>query len=202
MDYTPDHDAQAIKEKELETLLNEFIESRAAAHSGEHAKKLIGSFVTLSPPLDPPLMMELIVMSRLGQGGGTSRKPGNVTLNWRRLFELVPDATIAGASATEARWIIPFAALYIWMKLWKVATINIEEEDAFVLYSLWLHRNEKKRIVEEEAFSRTKLLGEKHGLPAMTRKKFDQAISKLLSLECIEMDEGVIWLREWVRIKY
>jgi hypothetical protein len=146
--------------------------------------------------------MELIVMSRLGQDGSKSRKPGNVTLNWRRLFELVPDATLAGASATEARWLIPLAALYIWMKLWKVATIDIEEGDAFVLYSLWLHRSEKKRIAEEEAFSRTKSLAEKHELPVLTRKKFDQAINKLLSLECIEMDEGVIWLREWVRIKY
>jgi hypothetical protein len=201
MDYTPDNAAQAAKQTELDALLKAFVDARAP-HSTENIESLIGSFITLSPPLDPPLEIGLIVMSDLGQGGARSRKPGNITLNWRRLFQLIPDATIAGAGAATTTWLIPFAALYIWMKLWKAATIDIEERDAFVLYSLWLNRNERKRIAEDEAFSMTKSLAEKHDLPEMTRKNFARAIDRLLSLGCIEMDEGVIWLREWVRVTY
>jgi hypothetical protein len=201
MDHTPDNAAQAVKQEELKELLNTFVETRAP-HSTEKIERLIGSFIALRPPLDPPLEIKLIVMSDLGQGGAKSRKPGNITLNWRRLFELIPDVTIAGASAAESMWLIPFAALYVWMKLWKAAAVNIEERDAFVLYSLWLNRNERKRIAEDEAFSMTKSLAEKHDLPAITKKNFAQAIDKLLSLDCIEIDEGVIWLREWVRVTY
>jgi hypothetical protein len=201
MDYTPDKAAQAAKQKDIETLLVTFGEDHTALDP-EQAKQLIDSFVTISPPLNPPLLMELTVMSNLGRGGGKSRKPGNIRLNWRRLFELVPDVTLAGAGAATAHWLIPFAALYVWMKLWNAATVNIEEEDAFFLYSLWLHRNDESRISEDEAFSKTESLIKNHGLPLIKRETFDQAINKLRSLECIELDGGVIWLREWVIIKY
>lgn len=114
----------------------------------------------------------------------------------------MPDVALAGAGATEARWLIPFAALYIWMKLRKVATVDIEEKDAFVLYSLWLHRNERKRIPEDEAFLKTESLATQHGVPSLTRERFDQAINRLLSLGCIELDDGDIWLREWIIVRY
>lgn len=88
------------------------------------------------------------------------------------------------------------------MKLRKVATVDIEEKDAFVLYSLWLHRNERKRIPEDEAFLKTESLATQHGLPSLTRERFDQAINRLLSLGCIELDDGDIWLREWIIVRY
>jgi len=202
MDYTPDHAAKATKQKEIEALLEAFGESHHATIAPEDAKQIFDNFITISSPLNPPIAIEFMVMSRLGSGGTSSRKPGNIRLNWRQLFELVPDVTLAGAGAAGARWLIPFAALYIWMKLWNVATIEIEEKDAFVLYSLWLHRNEKKRIPEDEAFLKTELLAKKHGLPLLTKQQFDEAINKLLSLECLEVDNGDIWLREWIVVKY
>ena len=141
-------------------------------------------------------------MSELGKGGAKSRKPGNITLNWRKLFELIPDVTLAGASVVGAQWLIPFAALYIWTRVWQAAAVELEEEDAFVVYSLWLHRNDRRRLTEDEAFLQTKALSKKHGLPAINKKKFKQIINKLLSLECIEMNNDVIRLRERVVIKY
>jgi len=92
--------------------------------------------------------------------------------------------------------------LYVWTKLWNAATIKIDEKDAFILYSLWTHRNDKDRISEDNGFLKTSLLTEKHGMPPIKREAFDQAVNTLSSLDCIELEGGIIWLREWVRIKY
>lgn len=201
MDYTPDHAAKAAKQKEIEVLIATFGEAHHASASN-HAKWLFENFIAITSPLDPPMVMEMMVMSRLGRGGTKSRKPGNIRLNWRHLFEAVPEVAFAGAGAAADRWLIPFAALYIWMKLQKLATVPIDEKDAFVLYSLWLHRNERKRISEDEAFSKTQSLAEDHEMPTLTKRQFDEAINKLLSLKCIELDSGDIWMREWTIVTY
>lgn len=201
MDYTPDRAAQQAKRKEIETILASLGEGHATL-APTQIKQLVDSFVTISPPLDPPLLITFTVMANLGRGGGNSRKPGNITLNWRKFFDLVPDVTLAGAGAVGTNWLIPFAALYIWVKLWNAATIKIDEKDAFILYFLWTHRNDEDRISEDEGFSKTNLLAEKHRMPSVKREAFDQAVNTLSSLDCIELKAGIIWLREWVRIKY
>lgn len=201
MDYTPDTAAQESKRKEIETILTSLGEDRAALTPSQ-IKQLVGGFIAISPPLDPPHLMTFTVMANLGRGGANSRKPGNITLNWRNFFDLVPDITLAGAGAVGTNWLIPFAALYVWTKLWNAAAIKIEEKDAFILYSLWTHRNEKDRISEDDGFFKTNLLTEKQGMPPIKREAFDQAVTTLSSLDCIELEAGIIWLREWVRIKY
>jgi hypothetical protein len=200
MDYTPDNAALKGKKAEIQKLLLTFTETHVSLEPSD-AETLIETFVTLTAPLDPPVVIRYITIGDLGKGGGSSRKPGNVTLNWKNLFELVPDITLAGAGAVGVPWLIPFAALYIWMKLWKTTEINLTEEDAFVIYSLWTHRDAGKKIPENEAFLKTEALAKRHGIP-LTKKRFTEIISKLLALECIELDSGVIWLREWVRVKY
>ena len=201
MNYTPDNAAREAKEKEIAALLATLTEVHAALDPRQ-TQKLFGSFVTVTAPLLPPVVFKLMTISELGRGGGDTRKPGNVTMNWRKLLELVPDVTLAGAGAAGSPWLIPFAALYVWMKLWNAAKVSLEEEDAFVVYSLWLHRNGENKISEDDAFLKTEALTHKHGFPAFSQEKFTKIINKLLSLECIEMEEGIIWLREWVRIKY
>ncbi|MDP2602492.1 MAG: hypothetical protein Q8S00_07850 [Deltaproteobacteria bacterium] len=201
MNYTLDNAAREAKEKEIEAILA----TLAAGHAvldPRQTQKLIGSFVTVTPPLLPPPVIKRITISELGRGGGDTRKPGNVTLNWRKLLELVPDVTLAVAGVAGSPWLIPLAALYVWMRLWNAASVSLEEEDAFVVYSLWLHRNGENKISEDNAFLKTETLAHKHGFPAITKEKFTKIIDKLLSLECVEMEEGIIWLREWVRIEY
>jgi hypothetical protein len=202
MDFVPDRNAQKAKEEEIERLVVSFAETHSPLTSSQ-AKTLIGTFITITPPLCPSFLdVHYMTIADLGRGGGESRKLGNITLNWRRLFELVPDVTLAGGAAAETAWLIPFAALYIWMKLWKASKVKLKEEDAFVVYSLWLHRDINKKISEEDAFLKTKALAKKHNLAGFTKEKFTKIINKLLSFDCIEINEGVIWMREWVRIKY
>ena len=201
MSHTPDNAAREAKEKEIEALLSTFAEG-CPSLDPRQTQQLIGTFVTITPPLLPPVVLKLLTISELGQGGGDTRKPGNITLNWRKLLELVPDVTLAGAGAAGSPWLIPFAALYVWMRLWNAASVSLEEEDAFIVYSLWIHRNGENKISEEDAFLRTETLAKKAGRPAIKKEAFTKIINKLLSLECVEMEKGVIWLREWVRIKY
>jgi hypothetical protein len=203
MDLSPDHHAQKAKEKEIETLVVAFADEHSPLNASQ-AKKLIGTFITLTPPLKPPLLMDYMTVGSLGRGGTVSRKPGNITLNWRRLIELIPDVTLAGATAAETQtpWLVLIAALYIWTKLWKAASIKLDEQHALVVYSLWLHRNSENKILEEDAFLKTNELAQKHNRPVLNKEKFTRIINKLLSIDCIEIDGGVIWLCEWVTIKY
>src|SRR5438093_1186359 len=124
MNFTPDHNAQQAKEKEIETLVLSFAETHSPLDASQ-AKKLIGTFVTISPPLDPSFQhAHWMTVAALGRGGGESRKSGNIMLNWRKLFELAPEATLAGGAAVETPWLIPFAALYVWMRLWKASEVK------------------------------------------------------------------------------
>ena len=68
------------------------------------------------------------------------------------MFELVPDATLAGAAGFTEKWLLVFAGLYIWMKIWKAATIELQESDALILYVLWQNRDSRNKISEELAF--------------------------------------------------
>lgn len=201
MVYTPDKAALEGKKAEIQNLLSTFAERHPCLVQSD-VQNLIGSFVTLTAPLDSPTLIRFLTIAELGRGGGNSRKPGNITLNWSNVFELVPDITLAGASTVGVPWLLPFAALYIWMKLWKSSEVNLAEEDAFVVYSLWIHRDERNKIAEDAAFQKMQVLARQHGIPPLTKTRFTEIINKLLSLECIEMESGVIWLREWVRIKY
>lgn|SRR5215472_719943 len=199
-EYTPDNRAREAKEKEIEELLTEF--ARELDANLEVLRQLMGTYITLTPPLKPPYSIQYIAGAQLGKGGAITRKPGNIRLNWRKLFELVPDVTIAGAGAAAETWLIPFAALYVWMKLWNVATIELKEEDAFVICSLWRHRGQDNRIPEDEAFAKATALAKENGLPILTKDRFSEILTKLATLECIELKEGTIWLREWVRTTY
>jgi len=203
MDYTPDNAALEAKEAEIQRLLLTFAEKHPSLVPSE-VQKLIGSCVRVTAPLNPPAISGLITMDDLGRGGGISRKPGNITLNWASLFQLVPGAARAVGGAIGDPWLMLFAALELWGKLSKVLffEVTLMEEDAFVVFSLWLHRDGKNKIAEDDAFLKTKALAKKHGISLPTKKRFREIVSKLLLLGCIEIESGVIRLIERVRITY
>ncbi len=184
MDYTPDNAAREAKETEIQRLLLAFAKKHPSLVPSE-VQKLIGSCVTVTAP-------------------GISRKPGNITLNWASVFQIVPGAALAVGGAIDDPWLMLFAALELWGKLSKVLffEVTLMEEDAFVVFSLWLHRDGKNKIAEDDAFLKTKALAKKHGISLPTKKRFREIVSKLLLLGCIEIESGVIRLIERVRITY
>jgi hypothetical protein len=198
-----EYDVLALTQKRDEVLnLAREAREETVAFDTDAAAAVLGAFVELTPPEKPEYVFHLITMNSFAQDA-ESRKPGNLFLNWRKLIDIVPDTTIAAAGATAApAWLLPFIALYVWNKLWCGAKETLTKDEATIIMALWKHRSGKSTIGEDEGFTRTNEVRLRQGLRTLRRNIYDQAIDRLLRMHCIEMNEGVIWLREWVRITY
>ena len=200
MEY--DNEALDAKRTELRGLVQQAVPP-SIQNPHNIAEAVLNSFIQLTAPTQPERVIEMITMQPFGSGGGRSRKPGNIYLNWRKLMDLAPDVTIAGVGgATSPRWLLPFIGLYVWNKLWCSSEEQLSETEATIMYTIWKHRNSEDRIAEEEGYERTNATRKEGNLPALTRKEFDVALNRLLEMECIEIEAGIIWLREWVRVRY
>lgn len=200
MEY--DYDALNKKKGELLRLAQQAIPAKIGA-AGNSAESLVQSFIRLTPPTEPEIEIGFITMDSDGRGGGKSRKPGNIFLNWRKLFEIIPDVTIASmGGATAPGWLLPLIGLDVWNKLWCNAAEEISEVEATTIHALWKNRNSRKRISEDDGYVKTDILRNDMGLPSLSRSEFDVAVNRLLRMRCVKIEEGIIWLREWVRTSY
>ena len=148
-------------------------------------------FISISPPLEAPPMMQFLTMDSLrNYRDGRSIKPGNILLNIRKLIETIPEVvTICGA-------------LSLWIKLRDIATINISKEQAFAIVALWRNCNSCHQISLNDGFVATFDLFNQYGEPELTISKYNMIIDSLVKIESIELTEGIILLREWISKKY
>ena len=198
-----DNEALHRKQDELRQLAREAASLVGAREADADANLVSRSFARLTPPDEPQAEVHFITMSALGRGGGRSRKPGNVYLNWRKLIDVVPDVTLAGTGMlTSPIWVLPFIGLYLWAKLWRAAEEDISEVDATVIYALWKSKGGARTISEDEGFDKTNSVRIAAGAEPISREHYHAAVNRLLKMECIEISDGQIWLREWVRIAY
>jgi hypothetical protein len=175
--------------------------------SERERRRLVDAFASVTPPQEPEVTIGLITISSLYDAPkASSRKPGNVLLNWRKLLDIVPDVSLAGLGAATLpvapQVAVALAGLYIWNKVWRGAVEEFSDVEAVTILALWEHRNEKNKISEQEGFAKTNEVRIRYALPPLTESQYASAINRLTSLQCIELDDGVIWLREWVRKKY
>ena len=192
-----DNEALEAKRKEIISIAQGAI-SPSLATATQTAESAVKSFITLTPPTKPEEVIGIITMRFSGRGGARSRKPGNIYLNWRKLIDAVPDVTIAAIGGTTSpTWMLPLVGLYIWNKLWRNAEEDLSEAEATIIYVLWKNRDNQNKISENDGFVRTNEHRKEMSLHALSRKEFDVAINHLLRIECIEIKEGIIWLREW-----
>ena len=132
--------------------------------------------------------------------GGISFKPGNIRLNWRKLVEKVPELVLTGAGvATAQAWLIFFAALHLWNVIWSLSKIEITPAQAMTLYALWKDGRPSRRFPEAEALEIVNAYRVKTEHAAFTVSQFAYVVNKLVALDCIELEDGEIWLREWVK---
>jgi len=170
-------------------------------------RRLVDAFARVTPPEEPEITIGLITISSLYDAPkASSRKPGNVVLNWRKLLDIVPDVSLAGLGAATLpvapQIAVALAGLYIWNKVWRGAVEEFSDVEAVTILALWEHKNEKNKIPEQEGFVKTNEVRGRYDLPPLTTKQYASAINRLVSLECIELEDGIIWLREWVQKKY
>lgn len=161
-------------------------------------------FVSISPPLEEPPMMQLLTMDSLrNYKDGSSIKPGNILLNIRKLIEAIPEVVSIGAGMVSDNHIVTVCgALSLWLKLRDIATINISKEQAFVIVALWKNCNSNHKISLDDGFIATNNLFDQYGEPKITSLKYNMIIDSLVKIECIELTEEIIWLREWISKNY
>ena len=200
MEY--DNEALDSKRQELRRLVRQAVP--ASTRDPERiAESVLSKFIQITPPTKPEMLIEMITAHSSGSGGGRSRKPGNIYLNWAKLMDLVPDITIAAVGgATSPHWLLPFIGLYVWNKLWCSSKEELTETEATVICALWKNRNNEHRITEDTGFEKTNVARTAMELAPLSRNEFDGAVNRLLEMKCIEIKGGVIWLREWVCIRY
>jgi hypothetical protein len=130
--------------------------------------------------------------------GGVSRKPGNMLLNWQRLYETIPSIVVTVAGTEFATWLFPFVALLIWRDVVRQAEIKLNPTHAIAINAMWNGEDGNQRITESKAFMRTNLLLNSYDRPALTISAFNEIVDDLAAMRCLEVTEGVIWLLESV----
>ena len=167
----------------------------------------VRAFSQVTPPEEAKFTIGLITISSLYSAPkADSRKPGNIILNWRKLIDIVPDVSLAGLGAATLpiapTWSAVLAGLYVWNKVWRGSVEDFNDSEAIAVLALWKSRNAENEILEDTGFEKTNEVRANYSLPALTRGQFAAIVDRLIRIKCIEIKDGTIWLREWVRIKY
>ena len=197
MEYSPDHDSQRQKHDELICVANDTLGDTVLA------VRVVDALCRLSPPMNPPVVIEMMTVHSMGARGGRSRKPGNLLINMRALASEFGDAGLAAATGAVDHRLIPLAALSIWNKLWAHAKVDLTAEQASLVYAMWLQREDGNLVSRNDAYEMCKIVYANNGLPKPSFAAFENAINCLIEIRCIEWHKsGKIWLREWVRCTY
>ena len=187
---TPTADKYAKKIVELSTT--------EIPYSEDLAQSVVCSFCDITEP-EEWLTIERITLDREGRGGGTSRKPGNIVLNWRKLFRTVPSIALAGAGAASLPWLFPLAALHIWCEVRAQSEVELSPQHAITMKAMWENHDGRRRISEADALQATNRQLLEFEFNSLNKRNFAELVDDLVRIGCIKLDEGSIWLREWTR---
>lgn len=167
----------------------------------EEIDRIISGFVQIKPPEMPKLEnnYQLIVLNAAGRQGGASIKPGNITLNWRRLICLLPSGTLTAVGSFTSWWLAVLGALVIWKDLYSTAKVSLEPHHAIAMLQMWENHDGNQKITEEKARVLTNKALSDFDMNQVSEKTFARVITELSEMGCVELSDGKIWLREWVR---
>lgn len=186
---------------------NGFIETMNAGLNGneslsEAAKEaIIAAFCRVKPPEIPEAerYIHMIVLNDSGRKGGVSIKPGNVVLNWKRLISALPGIALTGAGATASPWLIILGALVIWKDLYSTSRVELGAQHAAAMLTMWSNHDGRERISEEKARLLTNETLAQFDMNQISETNFARILDELSKAGCIELSDGQIWLREWIR---
>lgn len=202
----PDIVAQEEKKRELANSLQEYITTES------DRKKIIDKFeeyglLDISAPMEEELIMEYInINSRNFHNGGTSRKAGNITLNFGIGLDLFIDISLILVNLPDnildKKVKYYFILLHLCREFYSKATITITTDQAIALCVLWENRDSNRKISENVGYNKINEKRKELSLSPISNIEYKNIIDDLIKNKNIELTDGVIWLREWVKIKY
>jgi hypothetical protein len=171
-------------------------------HREKIAERIVGAFIQITPPANEPARLDLLTIPRMGAQGGSSRKPGNIFLNLRTLIEIVSNIALTVAGVAGQQWLIPLAGLHILNTLYSNSTVELDRNHAMAIYAMWTNRNREDRISRDNALSKTNGHMTFSGFFPLNEAEFSKVIDDLCEMGCIEVENGMILLRERVKTIY
>jgi hypothetical protein len=190
------------KRKELTDIVKGLIQNYDIQSKEEISSGIINHFLKITPP-ETELRMEFLTIRQGGIGGGSSTKPGNIWLNWRKLLVDGAESILTIVGAVAVPWLIPLAGLVVWNKVWSLLNIKIDERHAAVIWTMWKHRDEENCITKDKVLDLVNKELSEYNRPMMNEKELKDILKDLEEMECIEhTEENKWWLREWVKTTY
>ena len=195
---------ERAKEKrgELTDIVKDVIQNYDIQNKGEISSAIIDHFVNIAPP-EEELRMELLTIGQGGMGGGSSTKPGNIWLNWRKLLVEGAESILTVVGAVAVPWLISLAGLVVWNKVWSLASIKIDERHATIIWTMWKNRDEENYIKNDKLLDLVNKNLSEYNRPIMNEEELRDILKDLEEMGCIEATEENKWrLQEWVKTTY
>lgn len=194
----------AIKRKELENLVAGKLQPIVGNEASQIAIGILHHFATITPP-EESSQLKLITIRPGGHRGGSSTKPGNVTLNMRKLVIAIASGILTIVGAFAAPWTLVLGALVTWDSLWSCLQLNLSEIEASVLWTLWKNRGEDDTVAKVQVLDAVNRERGHFGKRSLSEREVEDSLEDLQRMGCIEEpanDNSRWWLREWVIIEY
>lgn len=83
-----------------------------------------------------------------------------------------------------------------------ISTIEIKKEQAIIIVMLWKNCNEKHIISLEDGYRNANTFCKQVGESEFTWDKYVSIIDELEKMDCIELTDDGVWLREWMSKNY
>lgn len=132
--------------------------------------------------------------------GGRTIKPGNIVLNLRKLIDSIPTITALSVSmAVDIPILRVCSALSLWKEIRDVMTVEITRMQSIVIIALWKFRDHTNHIHLDYGYDRVNYFCETIGEEKLSWDDYNKIVDELLKLQCIDICEEVIWLRESIK---
>ena len=203
-----DYDRGKEKEGEILNELSDILQSKRI--DKEDAKQIsqliISNAISVSPPEKEEHTLGLITMHPSGRGGGKSVKAGNITLNIGQLMEATASGAFAIVGSYQIPWLAPMAFIIIWNSLWRAVEIELTENDAAIIWSMWVYRDRvSNEIPDIDLLDTVNRHLKKYVRPAITQKDLEYSLNNLEKIKVIKRSRknpNNWWLCELVRPIY
>ena len=198
-------DLQNAVEKEISERIARYIIGEQEQDSfGLYEELTRDGFIEVDSPEEEPPMMSFLLMDSLdGFVRGRSIKPGNILLNMKHLIDSIPNIIMRGYNIAESIPIVKVCAgLEIWKMVLKISTVEITKEQAFVIVALWKNCDHKYSVELEKGREAVNILYKKSVGEEMDKEKYNQIIDKLVMIKCIELVDGIVYMKEKISHRY
>lgn len=169
------------------------------------AGEILDAAISIIPPQEEDPVVQFVTLQMAGRLGGSSVKPGNIILDVQKLLTSIGKIGLATAAIVAKPWLAPFALLVLWDDLYSRVKVNIQEREASVIWTVWLHKDNFKSIAKEGLLELVNQERSTSDRAALTQGELDDALGTLLKMRCIaesRQDPNKWWVRESVRINY